>query len=66
MGSINDSSVATLERPQELEFADGTRLVLVGEDRPARLDGRRDHAFTLADVQREDAEPFAGYRLERS
>ena len=44
-----------------LELADGTRLVPEGEARPARLDGDRDHAFTLADVQREGAEPFAGY-----
>ena len=41
--------------------ADGTRLVSEGEARPAVLHGDRDHAFTLADVQREGAEPFAGY-----
>ena len=44
-----------------LELADGTRLVGGGEAKPARLDGDRDHVFTLADVQREGAEPFAGY-----
>jgi hypothetical protein len=44
-----------------LELADGTRLVPEGEAKPARLDGDRDHVFTLADVQREGAEPFAGY-----
>jgi hypothetical protein len=46
---------------QVLELADGTRLVPEGEAKPARLDGDRDHVFTLADVQREGAEPFAGY-----
>ena len=46
---------------QVLELADGTRLVREGEAKPARLDGDRDHVFTLADVQREGAEPFAGY-----
>ena len=49
------------ELPQVLELADGTRLVPEGEAKPARLHGDRDHAFTLADVQREGAEPFAGY-----
>ena len=44
-----------------LELADGTRLVPEGEAKPARLDGDRNHVFTLADVQREGAEPFAGY-----
>ena len=52
----------TPELPQVLELADGTRLVPEGEAKPARLHGGdRDHAFTLADVQREGAEPFAGY-----
>ncbi len=46
---------------QVLELADGTRLVPEGEAKPARLDGDRDHVFTLADVQRKGAEPFAGY-----
>ena len=46
---------------QVLELADGTRLVPEGEAQPARLDGDRDHVFTLADVQRKGAEPFAGY-----
>jgi hypothetical protein len=46
---------------QVLELADGTRLVPGGEAKPARLDGDRDHVFTLADVQRKGAEPFAGY-----
>lgn len=45
----------------ELELADGTRLVPQGEATPARVDGDRDHAFTLADVLREGGEPFAGY-----
>jgi hypothetical protein len=49
------------ERAPVLELADGTRLVPGGSARPARLDGDRDHVFTLADVQREGAEPFAGY-----
>jgi len=44
-----------------LELADGTRLVPEGEAKPARLEGDHDHVFTLADVQREGAEPFAGY-----
>ncbi len=47
--------------PQVLELADGTRLVPEGEAQPARLDGDRDHVFTLADVQRKGAGPFAGY-----
>jgi len=46
---------------QVLELADGTRLVPEGEAKPARLDGDRDHVFTLADVRRKGAEPFAGY-----
>jgi hypothetical protein len=50
-----------LELPPVLELADGTRLVPAGDERPARLDGDADHAFCLADVQREAAEPFAGY-----
>jgi len=60
-GTHTDTASPTLERPPVLELADGTRLVSEGESRPARLDGDRDHAFTLADVQREGAEPFAGY-----
>jgi hypothetical protein len=44
-----------------LELADGTRLVPDGEGKPSRLEGDRDHVFTLADVQRAGAEPFAGY-----
>ena len=44
-----------------VELADGSRLVPGGSARPARLDGDRDHVFTLADVQRKGAEPFAGY-----
>ncbi|MEZ5154636.1 MAG: hypothetical protein R2718_00870 [Solirubrobacterales bacterium] len=54
--SREESSVA-----QVLELADGTRLVPEGEAKPARLDGDRDHVFTLADVCRKGAEPFAGY-----
>lgn len=60
------SSAALVERPQEFELADGTRLVPDGEAKPARLDGDRDHAFCLADVQRKPAQPFAGYHLESS
>jgi hypothetical protein len=44
-----------------LELAAGTRLVPGGDAKPARIDGDRDHVFTLADVQRAGAEPFAGY-----
>jgi hypothetical protein len=44
-----------------LELADGTRLVPDGEGTPSRLEGDRDHVFTLAEVQRAGAEPFAGY-----
>jgi hypothetical protein len=44
-----------------LELADGTRLVPGGEGTPSRLEGDRDHVFTLAEVQRAGAEPFAGY-----
>ncbi len=47
---------------QVLELADGTRLVPAGEAEPARLSGDANHAFTLADVLREEAEPFRGYR----
>ncbi len=59
-GTHTDATTA-LQRPPVLELADGTRLVRAGEGHPARLDGDADHAFCLADVQREDAEPFAGY-----
>jgi hypothetical protein len=59
--TATEGSVLTPELPQVLELADGTRLVPEGEAKPARLHGDRDHAFTLADVQREGAEPFAGY-----
>lgn len=60
-----DGAVATLERPFELELADGTRLIPQPEAHPARLEGHSNHAFSLADVLREDGEPFAGYRLQR-
>lgn len=59
---LTDKSRAALaERPQELELADGTRLVPTAEATPAKLDGDLDHAFCLADVMREPAQPFAGY-----
>ena len=58
--AIEDSH-RTAESAQVLELADGTRLVPEGEAKPARLDGDRNHVFTLADVQRKGAEPFAGY-----
>lgn len=48
--------------PRELELADGTRLVPQAEANPARLDGDANHAFSLADAMRHDAEPFQGYR----
>ncbi|GIK76801.1 MAG: hypothetical protein EDQ89_02135 [Acidobacteria bacterium] len=44
-----------------LELADGTRLVPEGEGTPSRLEGDGDHVFTLAEVQRAGAGPFAGY-----
>ncbi len=47
---------------QAFELADGTRLVPQGEATPARVEGDRDHAFSLADVIREGGEPFAGYK----
>ena len=50
------------DRKPVLELADGTRLVPAEEIEPARLSGDPNHAFTLADVQREEAEPFRGYR----
>lgn len=56
------TALITLERPFELELADGTRLVPEAEARPARCEGDANHAFTLADVQRVGGEPFAGYR----
>lgn len=59
--TATEGSVGKPERSQVLELADGTRLVPEGEAKPARLQGDRDHVFTLADVQREGAEPFAGY-----
>ena len=58
-----DIHIATLERPFELELADGSRLVPEdGKQAPVRVEGDASHAFTLADVQREGGEPFAGYR----
>ena len=63
-----NSSTATHsihERPLELELADGTRLVSDSKVAPARVEGDRDHAFTLADVQRQGGQPFAGYHLEK-
>lgn len=59
-----DSHVATLERPFELELADGSRLVPDEHDeaKPVRVEGDADHVFTLADVKREGGQPFAGYR----
>lgn len=62
------TTTATVERPAtELELADGTLLVPDrSEDAPSKLDGDREHAFTLADAMSGDGEPFAGYRrLER-
>ena len=56
---------STHERPFELELADGTRLVPDSKAAPARVEGDRDHAFTLADVLREGGQPFAGYHLEK-
>ena len=52
----------TVESPSELELADGTRLVPQAEARPARLEGDANHAFSLADSMRHDAEPFQGYK----
>lgn len=62
-GTNNQTATAILDRRPVLELADGTRLV-AGEREPARLDGESDHAFNLADVQRETerAQPFAGYQ----
>lgn len=65
-GMTNEETVAAdargrSDRPLVLELADGTRLVPEGEAKPAVLSGDRDHVFTFADVQREGAEPFAGY-----
>ncbi len=46
----------------ELELGDGSRLVPVRDCSPDRIEGDRDHVFSLADVLRTtDAEPFAGY-----
>lgn len=64
-GNSSKTTTATLERPFELELADGTRLVPAAEAKPARVEGDPNHAFTLADVQREGGEPFAGYTLHR-
>ena len=62
MASGTDTAERTLdERKPVLELADGTRLVPTEEIEPARLSGDPNHAFTLADVQREEAEPFRGY-----
>jgi len=60
-----DGIAATLDRPLELELADGTRLVARPEACATRIEGDPDHAFTLADVQRTGGEPFEGYRLLR-
>ena len=59
-----DARLGEPERPLVLELADGTRLVPPAGARPVRVEGDRDHAFTLADVQRAGGEPFAGYRRE--
>lgn len=66
--SLSNLGVAVLERPFELELADGTRLVpeAEAEVKPARVEGGSGHAITRADVQRAGGEPFAGYRLVRS
>jgi hypothetical protein len=61
-GPTHSHGVATIERPFELELADGSRLVPEAEAKPARVEGDSNHAFTLADVQRQGGEPFAGYR----
>lgn len=61
MERTDHSSTALAARPQELELADGTRLVPTAGATPSKLDGDRDHAFCLADVMREPAQPFAGY-----
>ena len=62
--STSSHGAATIERPFELELADGSRLIPEAEAdaKPARVEGDANHAFTLADVQREGGEPFAGYR----
>ena len=58
-----DIHIATLDRPGELELADGTRLVPEGEAQPVRVECDANHAFSLADAKREEGgEPFAGYR----
>jgi hypothetical protein len=59
--ATRDRAAGGAGRAPVLELADGSRLVPGGSAKPARLDGDRDHVFTLADVQREGAEPFAGY-----
>jgi hypothetical protein len=61
-GTSHRHGIATLERPFELELADGSRLIPEAEAKPARVEGDVNHAFTLADVQRAGGEPFAGYR----
>ncbi len=67
MDEVSTSSeppITLLERPFELELADGTRLVPRAEAAPARVEGDRNHAFTLADVRHAaGGEPFAGYHL---
>lgn len=61
--AVADIHIATLDSRFELELADGTRLVPDGEAQPVRVECDADHAFTLADAQREEGgEPFAGYR----
>jgi hypothetical protein len=59
------TSNSSIEQPLALELADGTRLVADSKVAPARVEGDRDHAFTLADVQRQGGQPFAGYHLEK-
>jgi hypothetical protein len=59
------TSDSSAEQPLELELADGTRLVPDSKVAPTRVEGDRDHAFTLADVLRQGGQPFAGYHLEK-
>ncbi len=67
-GQITQEATEAPDRPLTLELADGTCLVPAEDAKPSRVDGDRNHAFSLADVQREDAaaEPFAGYRRTSS
>lgn len=56
------------DQPIELEFADGSRLVLdeaASSPILCRVEGAGDKRITLEDAMQLSGQPFAGYRLLR-